>query len=368
MANGAFAGKQQETRHTLDPEGLMPNVTQGEMRVLLRIYGENEVGHTFAIQTKDGRLLGRDGKELMLRKGTYEKNYNWSQLYTPGRKVDPYNTDLWWMGEETLAGKVRTQYADLKWSGNMQEGDQLLVYQLHEKGKILETGVAKQRGKKLFRNDGTQIEGEFYKLYIDKEVHDAIISGKFNPAEAGMKKKWVPPIMDALWERPKQGTQETGVMGQTVKITFYYVPHQDDARFGGSLERVKEAGALNGTYKDGNGVYWLYSLKEQDFVKLDKGPRTSTGTVPIRNITFAVPPEWRNKYIVIVQDGKILTEGRGTDTGSAFTARSGKIDVFTGEGQKAYEYGLKNYNGTGTVYAFNTKEEMEEFKKNYLST
>ncbi|RLG20296.1 hypothetical protein DRN67_00345 [Candidatus Micrarchaeota archaeon] len=348
-----------------------PQLKEKQMFVLLRIYSPTEEpANQFVIQ-EGNKLLDFHGNEMQLEAKTYSKCYNWSQLYDVDQPINPYDARLEWSDGNTPGGQLRTDYCTLKWGGVREEGDRLVVYRHWEGNRIAEAGIARQHGEELYRADGTQITDDVHTIEIGNWFNQRILRGDLDPADPTMNSMgWKRPTVDAFWEgeaaQPEAQTAQVAIRGQstaqrayqTVKLTFYYVPHSSEARFGGDEAVLKENGKLNGTYMDSNGTYWNW--QNGSFVEVDH-PLTSLQTMPTADYTLAVPPEWRGKYIAIVRNGRLVVSGYGEDSGGRFTAGSSKIDVYAGEGEEAYRHGINNYYGTCRAYMFNSESEMNRF-------
>ena len=126
---------------------------------------------------------------------------------------------------------------------------------------MVEAGIAKKRGKKIFRADGTQITDDVHTIEIGQWFNQRILHGTLDPADPTMNGMgWTKPVMEELWEEPavqpetssqqeSQKVQSAQTVAsapsyQTVRLTFYYVPHADEARFGGNEALLKENGKL----------------------------------------------------------------------------------------------------------------------------
>ncbi|VVC03927.1 Uncharacterised protein [Candidatus Burarchaeum australiense] len=392
MTNAALLERPDNARSvfSLTGSGAPPQLAEGQIWILLRIYGENGITHQFAIQ--DGsQFLDMDKNPLSLAPGTYAKCYNWSDLYSVDQSVDAYNPRLSWIDDDAPGAKVRADYVTLKWTKELLPDDRLVLFRHWENDRIVDSGVAKQRGNKLYRADGTQITEAVSTIEIGSWFNQKIMEGTLDIRDSSLNNMgWTRPIMDELWEapqtttapetphqmpprqRPAESPRETsqapstdqGSRGRTVNITFYYIPHESDSRFASGAVDILEEGRRNGAYMDRNGTYWRYTGPEpHDFSRANAPITQWTEDRPRANHTLAVPHEWQEKWIVLVRDGRVLASGHGEDSGGAFTSGSGKIDVYTGEGQAAYEAGYdKHFNtGTATAYFFDSQADMNSF-------
>jgi len=370
-------------------------------------------------------IPNKERTPLNLAEGTYTKCYNWSNNYegaksekgidlleprmknreAPVEGLNPCDRGLAWTEEKNEAGWLRVEYANLKWGTEKKKGDGLMIYRIKDGDEVVETGAAKMRevgaGKyKYFRADGSQITEDFEGVEIKepKKQYDEgelsawldpkIMSGTLDLRKDNIENMWKKYEINGFWESEKEEKKGAAPKSKTpvnvtapnpvseltkkeskkpvvkkgfgttvhnVKITYYYTPTWDEKRFEGDEEKLKDAGETNGSYKDANDQY-----KNAQHEKIDR-PLTYTETIPRKDKTFAVPKEWRDKYIVIEQYGKVLTYGKGEDAGGAFDPGSNKIDVYTGEGEDAFYYGRGKYRGKGTLHIFKTQAEMDAY-------